>query len=156
MDKTSLLTDYLNGIELLTAAVAGFTREQAMARPIAGKWSTLEVAAHLADFEPIYADRMKRVIAENNPTFFSMDQDVHLAYLAVPERNVDDELQLVELVRRQMASILKTLRPEAFLRTGVHSEDGPLMLETLLERITGHIPNHVQHIKEKREALAKK
>ena len=42
-------------------AVSGMTPEQLLARPIPGRWSTLEVVCHLADFEPIYADRMKRV-----------------------------------------------------------------------------------------------
>jgi hypothetical protein len=153
---SELISAYERGPAELKDAVAGMTEKELHARPVPGKWSTHEVVCHLADAEILYADRMKRVIAERNPTFFSADQDVHVAYLAVPERNVDDEVQLVELVRRQMASILKTLRPEAFLRQGVHSEDGPMTLETLLERIADHIPNHVKHIKEKREALAKK
>jgi hypothetical protein len=32
------------------------TREQLLARPVPGKWSTQEVVCHLADYEPIYAD----------------------------------------------------------------------------------------------------
>ena len=34
-----------------------------------------------------------------------------------------------------------------------HSEDGPITLRTLLERITNHIPHHVQFIEEKRRAM---
>jgi hypothetical protein len=150
-----LLSAYEQGPAELKAAVAGMTEEQLHARPVPGKWTTHEVVCHLADAEILYADRMKRVISENNPTFFAMDPDVHLAYLAVPQRNVDEEIKLVELVRRQMLNILKTLRREAYLREGVHSEDGPMTLETLLSRVTGHIPNHVKHIKEKREAIAR-
>jgi hypothetical protein len=152
---SELIAAYEQGPAELKAAVAGMKTKELHARPVPGKWSTHEVVCHLADTEILYADRMKRVIAERNPTFFSADPDVHLAYLAVPERNVDEEVQLVELVRKQMAHILKTLRPEALLREGVHSEDGPMTLETLLSRIVGHIPNHVRHIKEKREALAR-
>ena len=50
-------------------------REQLVARPIPGKWSTLEVICHLADFEIVYTDRIKRVIAENEPTMFAGDPD---------------------------------------------------------------------------------
>ena len=39
-------------------------------------------------------------------------------------------------VRKHTARILKTLPEEAFERTGIHSADGPLTLETLLKRIT--------------------
>ena len=47
---------------MLREAVAGLSTEQVRARPVPGKWSTLEVVCHLADFEPIYADRMKLVV----------------------------------------------------------------------------------------------
>jgi hypothetical protein len=49
-------------LALLREATAGMTREQTMARPVAGKWSTLEVVCHIADFEIVGADRIKRVM----------------------------------------------------------------------------------------------
>jgi hypothetical protein len=63
MSHDELIEQYLAGPGLLRRAVAGMTRDQLPARPIPGKWSTQEVVCHLADYEPIYADRMKRVIA---------------------------------------------------------------------------------------------
>ena len=54
-----LIDTYLAGPALLREAVAGLNRDQLLARPVPGKWSTLEVVCHLADFEPVYADRMK-------------------------------------------------------------------------------------------------
>ena len=69
-----LIEDYLAGPQLLRQAVAGMSPEQLIARPIPGKWSTLEVVCHLADFEIVCADRIKRVIAENEPTLFGGDQ----------------------------------------------------------------------------------
>ncbi len=45
--------------------MAGVSREQLDAHPVPGKWSICEVVCHIADYEPVYADRMKRVIAEN-------------------------------------------------------------------------------------------
>jgi hypothetical protein len=45
------------------------------------------------------------------------------------------------------------LEPADFARRGIHSEDGPLSLETLLERIVAHLPHHVRFIHEKRKAL---
>ena len=56
-----LIDDYLAAPEILKKEVAGMNRQQLMARPVAGKWSTLEVVCHLADFDPILADRMKQI-----------------------------------------------------------------------------------------------
>lgn len=153
MSIERLIDDYAAGPERLRQAITGMSDEQLDAKPIPGTWSTRQVVCHVADFEPIYADRMKRVIAEDEPTFFGGDPDVFAARLAYEQRNVDDEVQLVESVRGQMVSILRTLAPNGFRRTGNHLEHGPLSLETLLSRITGHIPHHVNFIKAKREKL---
>ena len=156
METTTLIGNYLDGPQLLRKAVAGMTPEQLVARPIPGKWSTLEVVCHLADFEIVYADRIKRVIAENEPAFSSGDPDLFAARLAYHDRIAEDELLLIETVRKQIARILRTLKAEDFQRRGIHSEAGPLTLETLVQRITAHIPHHVQFIEETRKAMAQK
>jgi hypothetical protein len=148
-----LTTDYLAGPSLLRRAVAGLSAEQLRARPIPGKWSTLEVVCHLSDFEAVYADRMKRVIAEQEPPLRSGDPNLFAASLAYQSRDLEEELTLIETTRRQMARILRMVPPETFQRTGIHSTDGPITLEGLLRRITGHIPHHVRFIDEKRESL---
>jgi len=153
MDYGLLIDRYLAGPARLREAVAGLTAAQAQARPIAGKWSTLEVVCHLADFEPVYADRMKRVVAEDQPRIMSGDPDLFAAKLAYHARDLEEELLLIEVQRRQMGRILRTLPAADFQRTGVHSVDGPLTLETLLTRIAGHIDHHLPFIVEKRRAL---
>ena len=154
LSTAQLIDEYLNGPKLLREAVAGMTREQLLARPIAGKWSTLELVAHLADFEPVYADRMKRTLAETEPTLFGGDPDKFAAKLAYHERDLETELCLIDCVRKQMATILRTVPEADFQRVGQHSEAGPLTLRTFLERITGHIPHHLPFIAQKRQALS--
>ncbi|HEX3601646.1 MAG TPA: DinB family protein [Lacipirellulaceae bacterium] len=153
MHYQTIIDEYLAGPELLQQAVKGMSETQLDSKPVAGRWSTRQVVCHITDFEPVYADRMKRVIAENCPTFFGGDPDVFAAGLAYDERPVDTELELLVAVRRQMATILRQLRAADFQRTETHSEAGPLSLETSLQRIVNHIPHHVQFIGEKRKAL---
>jgi uncharacterized damage-inducible protein DinB len=153
VDHQTLIDLYLAGPELVQRAVQNMNGDQLDAKPIAGKWSTRQVVCHIVDFEPIYADRMKRVIAENCPTFFGGDPDIFAAHLAYDDRPIDTELELMSAVRRQMATILRELKADDFQRMGTHSEAGPLSLETLLERIGNHVPHHVQFIDEKRKAL---
>ena len=154
METKTLIDNYLDGPQLLRKAVAGMSQEQLVARPIPRKWSTLEVICHLADFEIVYADRIKRVIAENDPTLFGGDPDGFAARLAYHQRNAEEELLLIEAIRKQVARILRTVKLDDFQRRGIHSESGPLTLETLVQRITSHIPHHVRFIEEKRKAMA--
>jgi hypothetical protein len=152
-EMDQLIEEYLAGPSLVRRAVAGLSAEQLRARPVPGKWSTLEVVCHLADFEAVYADRMKRVIAEQQPPLRSGDPDLFAASLAYESRDLDEELALIEVTRRQMARILRMVPPQTFQRTGIHSSDGPITLEALLRRITGHIPHHVRFIDQKRKSL---
>ena len=154
MDYSTLIQDYVRGPDLLRQAIAGMSAEELDATPIPGKWSTRQVICHVTDFEPVYVDRMKRVIAEDQPTFFGGDPDRFAERLAYAARDIDEELALIDAARRHMARILRAASPEDFQRTGNHSEDGPMTLERLLRNITNHIPHHVQFIVEKREALA--
>jgi hypothetical protein len=150
---TTLIENYLAGVTTLKQAVAGMTREQLVVRPVPGKWSTLEVVCHLADFEPILADRMKRVIAEDRPQLLGADEKRFAAALAYQERDVEEELALIAHTRSQMAKILRRVPDEALGRVGVHNERGELTLERLLTVTTNHIPHHVKFIVEKRQAL---
>jgi hypothetical protein len=153
MNHEVLIKEYLAGPGLLRRAVAGMTRDQLLARPIPGKWSSQEVVCHVADYEPIYADRMKRVIALKEPELLKGDPGLFAARLAYYQRDIEEELVLIEITRKQMARILRPLKPEEFQRQGAHSRDGALTLEVLLQRITAHIPHHVRFIEEKRRAM---
>ena len=154
MNHEALIAEYLAGPGLLRRAVSGITRDQLLARPIPGKWSTQGVVCHVADYEPIYADRMKRVFALTEPELLKGDPGLFAARLAYGQRDVGEEMALIEITRKQMARILRALNPEDFQRRGGHSRDGALTLEVLLQRITAHIPHHVHFIEEKRRALA--
>jgi hypothetical protein len=77
MNHDALIEQYLAGPGLLRRAVVGMTGDQLLARPVPGRWSSLEVVCHLADYEPIYADRMKRVIALREPDLLPGDPDDH-------------------------------------------------------------------------------
>ncbi len=153
MHHQQLIDEYLAGCEKIESAVAGMSNDLLDARPIAGKWSTRQVVCHVADFEPIYADRMKRVIAEQCPTFFGGDPDIFAAGLAYEKRSVAQEIELIAAVRQHVATILRELRADDFARTGNHAEAGPMTLEKLLRNITQHIPHHLRFIHEKRAAL---
>jgi len=153
MNYTALINEYLAGPKKLRDAIEGMTDEQVDAAPVPDKWSTRQVICHIADFEPVYADRMKHVIAEDQPSFAGGFHQQFAEHLGYDKRDIEEELTMIEVTRRQMARILRSLSQESFERTGIHSVDGPMTLRSLLERITKHIPHHTQFIEEKKQAL---
>jgi hypothetical protein len=153
MSFAVLIDQYAAGPESLRRSVKGLSRDQLVARPIQGKWSTLEVVAHIADFEPILAERMMRVISHERPLLMIADENLFAATLHYLERDIDEELGLIDLTRKKMARVLRALPPEASNRVGVHSFKGLVALDAILTSAVNHIPHHVTFIDEKRKAL---
>lgn len=151
---STLIESYSGGAKLVREALRSVANVDLDARPIEGKWSVREVVCHLADSEIIYADRMKRVIAEDNPTFFEADPNLFGPALYCPRRPLDRELAVIEAIRAHMLPILQSCNARDFQRNGVHSLDGQMTLQTLLRRITDHIPHHVAFIEEKLRKMA--
>ncbi len=152
-DHARLIEDYLQGPATLRQAVAGLDAEALTARPVPGMWSILEVVCHLADSEQAYCHRMKRVIAEEKPLLPGYDETRFAASLAYHERDLEEELSLLESMRTQMVRVLRNVPESAWSRKGVHTEQGMMTLEDLLRTEAEHIPHHVTFIEEKRRAL---
>jgi len=150
----ALADEYLSGAFAVRAAVADMSREQLLARPIPGKWSTLEVVCHLADFEQVFADRIKRIIAlPEPPLYLAADENLYLQALAYHERDLEEQLQLIEATRRDVARIIRHLSPEQLQKTGCHNLRGLQTLERVIRTIISHIPHHLSFVAEKRRAL---
>jgi hypothetical protein len=152
-DRTALIDQFLAGIDTLREAVAGMTPEQWSARPVAGRWSTLEVVCHLVDSEQAWCHRMKRVIAEDRPLLIGYDESRFASALAYQGRDMAGELDLFDRQRRQMAAVLRGLPEDAWSRVGVHSERGLETLEEMVGIEAEHVFHHVRHVRDKRRAL---
>ena len=154
MNRISELVElYLAGPAALRRAIEGMTPEQLHARPVEGRWTTAEVVVHLADFEPVLAERMKRIVALDNPTFFGADENDFFKRLAYDARDVEEELRIIELTRSQMARILRVLSDDALGRSGMRNGEVPTTLEKILLGTIRHIDSHLPFIAEKRKAM---
>ena len=138
----------------LRPGVAGLSPEEVKLRPIPGKWSTSEVVCHLADFEIVFADRIKRVIAEHEPPLPNGDENLFAARLAYHDRDLQGELASGGSGPRPRRRHLADAAAGRLPAPGIHSQAGRLTLETLVQRATGHVAHHLKFIADKRRALA--
>jgi uncharacterized damage-inducible protein DinB len=148
-----LIDEYAAGPPALRRAVEGLSREQLTARPVAGRWSTLEVVCHLVDSEQAWCHRMKRVIAEDRPLLIGYDETRFTATLSYHDRDLEDELALLESQRRQMERVLRGLEGQVWDTQGVHNERGLMTLEEMVRVEAEHVFHHLRHVREKRLAL---
>jgi uncharacterized damage-inducible protein DinB len=150
---TDLISAYEKGVEELRVAVAGMTGEQLRSRPVAGKWSALEVVCHIADCEQFFADRIKRTVAMDRPLLLGADGFRYPEPLHYQQHDLDEELDLVAVTRRQVARTLRLVAPDAWQRTAVHSETGLVTLRQLLLHAINHLRHHLRFVADKRTAM---
>jgi len=148
-----LIAAYREGPGLVRNAAAGMDAAALLARPIAGKMSTLEVVCHIVDCDQFIADRMKRTIAIDKPLLLGVHATAYLERLHYQERDLELQLRLLDVTREQMAADLERLQPDAWSREAVHSETGLVTLKGLLLHAIDHVDSHLAAIAEKRAAL---
>lgn len=134
-------------------AVAGLTRARETARPGPGAWSLAELAAHLVDSDLVATDRMKRVIAEDQPVLLAFDENAWVARLNSRDQSATEAASLFAANRRWMARVLRRLVEADFARTGQHTERGSLTLAELLATSVGHLDHHLRFLYAKRANL---
>ena len=140
MEKTTLLDAYLSGPGILRAAVTGISREQMVSRPVAGRWSVLEVVCHLADTDANIVHRLKRVLSEERPVFDRVQPELMLG--------------VFDLTRRQIGRILRASPPEAWERTGIVGDRGDRTVNQMINGAVEHLAHHLRFVIEKRRALS--
>jgi hypothetical protein len=154
VQAADLIAAYESGITELQNAVAGMTADQAKARPIAGKWSTIECVAHLAGTEIYFSDRIERAIALDHPMLLSVDEQPYPDRIGFQELDLAEEVALLTALRKHVARVLKLQPPEAWKRTAVHTASGILNLRQLVLQSVRHLRHHLPFIAEKRKALS--
>lgn len=154
MDR-ALIDAYSEGPQTLRQALQGLSTSHFQAKPGPGDWSIQELVIHVVDSDLVGADRMKRVIAEENPPLLAFDENKWTARLFYEERSLADAVELFDFNRRQMTQILRRLSDADFARVGVHNERGPHTLAQLVATFVNHLEHHLTFLREKRARLGK-
>jgi hypothetical protein len=153
----TLLDAYASGPARLERAVSGLTEAQLRSRPIAGKWSILEIALHVTDSELMGATRIRLAIAQPGITFVAYDQDVWAAefdYQSATSADLTHALALFKALRQSVLALFRKVPASAWTqRGGLHPESGHLTLRNLLELYADHADRHLAQIRERRALL---
>ena len=159
MAHKELIDHYEHGGEKLALAIRGLTREDLLAVPDpganVGRWSIQQVVVHTMDSDLVSIDRLKRMIAEDNPTLIGYDENKFVANLFYDEQPAEDAVRLVDLARKTFARVLRKLPEAAFARAGTHNERGRITVESYLRAATDHLEHHVKFIHDKRAHMGK-
>ncbi len=150
---SALIDRYAIGPATLEYAVYGLTDEQAHARPGPGLWSIVELVAHLADSDAVGGDRIKRIIAEPEPTLLAYDETAWNERLKMQESSMEDALALFRANRRWVEQVLRRCDEADFKRRGTHTEKGSVTLADQVVTYVTHLDYHLKFLYAKRANL---
>jgi hypothetical protein len=154
-DIPALLERYRRGPEVLAVVLTGVFGEEEDFAPAPGKWGIRQIIAHLADTELVFASRFRQVIAEAAPPLMAFDQDMWARNLDYARRKPKQSLETLRRLRAENHELLKEMPAAVFERMGNHSEDGPITLFQLLERLTNHTEKHARQMQDIRDEYKK-
>ena len=103
----------------------------------------------------MFSDRIKRVIAEDNPTLLAFDENKWKENLSYKPENVPAVVRLFTANREYISSILQNISEGDLKRTGIHSQAGPLTLEVIIKKANSHFDHHMKFLYAKRTNLDK-
>lgn len=148
-----LIARYAAGGPILLYAIAGLSPAHEKAKPGPGAWSIAQVVTHLLDTDLVFADRMKRVIAEAEPVLLAFDQNAWVDRLDAQAMSVEEAANLFVANRRWMTQILRRCTEGDFARAGRHTEAGRQTLAELVAKVTSHLDHHLRFLYAKRANL---
>ena len=128
--------------------LSSISEEQSLHSYEPGKWTIREVLNHVNDGERVFAGRafwFARGFTDPLPSF---DQDVAVPMAKANNTSWTELVEEFKNVRLGTISLLKTLPPEAWDRTGVAS-DNPVSVRALAFIIAGHVSHHMNVLRER-------
>jgi len=112
-------------------------------RPNRHTWSPLEYAAHVRDVHRVYADRLRRFLVEDNPTFINWDQDA--AAVADRYNEQDPAVVATELAdaAELAASGFEAVPADAWTRTAERSDGAKFTLDSFARYYLHDVVHHL-------------
>jgi len=139
--------------QLLTDLVRAIPHERLTARPAPGKWSVVEIIAHLAEDELTSTWRYRQMIENPGTPLAGFDQDLWARLGDYAAWSAENALGMFRLLREANLRMLRRLSAKELDAHGVHAERGEMTVRSLARHMAGHDRNHLEQI---RTILSKK
>jgi hypothetical protein len=143
-EREALIQRYRDGHRAVADALEGL-RDEELDHSASDEWTPRAIVHHLADSEMTSAIRLRRLIAEDNPTIQGYDEEQFASRLT-SDRPIEPSLEAMRWARESTAQILDRLSEDDWLRAGTHSESGPYSVEDWLVIYANHGHDHAKQI----------
>jgi len=131
----------------IAAAVSGLSDKAIRYKPAPDKWCILEILAHLADMEILYAYRIRQMLADKDPVIAPIDQNAWAKNLGYLESTPAELVALYGLNRHATLQLLSRLKAGDLEKSARHPElNRRVTVAEYVGMMSGHGPNHLAQI----------
>jgi hypothetical protein len=131
----------------LAQVISGVPDDVLHRRPAPGKWSIVEIIAHLAEDELSSSWRYRQMIEHDGVALLGFDQELWARLGDYASWTARDALDMYRLLRLANVTLLSRLTAAEWDRSGVHAERGSMTVRSLAAHMAGHDRNHIEQIK---------
>jgi len=151
MPASSAREDAINKIRRLPLQVeelvSGLSPQELTAKPLAGEWTVAQNVHHIADSHINSYVRCKLMATEDNPTLKPYDEGAWALLSDGSSSDLSDSLTLLKALHARWVQVWENLPDDAWQRTGMHPERGPVTLARQLELYVEHGEAHLDQIR---------
>jgi hypothetical protein len=131
----------------IAAAVSGVPDKTLRYKPAPDKWCILEILAHLADMEILYAYRLRQMLADKKPVIAPIDQDDWARNLGYMETPPAELVALYGLNRHANVQLLRRLKLGDLAKSAHHPElKHDVTVADYVEKMATHGATHLAQI----------
>lgn len=110
------------------------------------RFSPREVICHLADWEPIFCERMAAAVKQDMTPMPDLDEGQFVIDHDYAHANVEEQLRLFEDRRGRTIKLIEGLTPEELERRYDHEKLGPVSVNELAQMLSQHDLYHVEQL----------
>jgi hypothetical protein len=143
-----VIAQLAHGPGILRGVLADVSPADLKRRPKPGKWSAHEHACHLALMEPLWAERLERMLSEAMATITSYEPDADEPPDRLLAMELGPSLDAYERGRRALLERLRTLAPTDWKRPAVHTGHARYSLFLMCRHAALHDMLHVYRVEE--------
>jgi hypothetical protein len=142
MDAQKMAERLLEGVDRI--AEIATEGEQVLAKSYgAGKWTGIQLVAHLGDVDAVFYQRLCRAIAEPGSKVESFDENLWAEKLGTNERPLEISIGLITATREAMAHILRSTPTPALVAGHVVKDGKKLTVGDLMDKVAAHGEHHL-------------
>jgi len=146
-ERRKMLESFGRAPALLSAMLRQLPKKMWLYKPAPERWSIHEIILHLADSEASSYVRCRHLIAEPGVEVAEFDPARWAGNLGYFHQSTREALEIIRRLRKMTYQLLVTVPEPVWSHTVEYPKEGPISLESWIERQERHIPHHMEQMR---------